>query len=94
MSYPYSWDSTKLNLVSIKTVFNRYVNPWIINSAEIKDFYYIAFKISVDDRDILGWMKVSIDKYNGLIEVKAPHYILYKLPPLGEKTETIEILKR
>jgi len=71
MSQPYSWDSTKLNLVSIKTSLNKYVNPWVPNSAEIKDFYYIAFKISVDDRDILGWMKISIDKYTGLIDVKA-----------------------
>ena len=71
MSNPYSWDSTKLNLVSIKTSLNKYVNPWVPNSAEIKDFYYIAFKISVDDRDILGWMKISIDKYTGLIDVKA-----------------------
>lgn len=71
MSQPYSWDSTKLNLVSIKTSLNKYVNPWVPNSAEIKDFYYIAFKISVDDRDILGWMKISIDKYNGLIEIQA-----------------------
>lgn len=71
MSHPYSWDSTKLNLVSIQTSLNKYVNPWVPNSAEIKDFYYIAFKISVDDTDILGWMKISIDKYTGLVEVKA-----------------------
>lgn len=70
MSHPYSWDSNRLNLVSIKTDLNQYVNPWIINSSEIKDFYYIAFKIADDNRDIFGWMKVRIDKYNGLIEVK------------------------
>ena len=71
MSHPYSWDSTKLNLVSIQTSLNKYVNPWVPNSAEIKDFYYIAFKILIDDTDILGWMKISIDKYTGLVEVKA-----------------------
>ncbi len=71
MSNPYSWDSTKLNLVSIKTSLNKYVSPWVTNSAENKDFYYIAFKLSVDDKDIIGWMKISIDKYNGLIEIKA-----------------------
>jgi hypothetical protein len=70
ISQPYSWDLTGLNLVSIKTDLNQYVNPWTINSSEIKDFYYIGFKLSVNDKETFGWMKVKIDKYNGLIEVK------------------------
>jgi hypothetical protein len=70
MSKPFSWDFNGLNIVSIKTDLNQYVNPWTINSPEIKDFYYIAFKISANDKDTFGWMKVKIDKYNGLIEVK------------------------
>lgn len=70
MTQPYSWDLTGVNMVSIKTYLNQYVNPWTINSSEIKDFYFIAFEISVLDKETFGWMKVKIDKYNGLIEVK------------------------
>jgi hypothetical protein len=70
MAPPYSWDLTGVNMVSIKTDLNQYVNPWTINSSEIKDFYYIAFKILVNDKETFGWMKVKIDIYNGLIEVK------------------------
>jgi hypothetical protein len=70
MSQPYSWDSNEFSLVSIKTDLNQYVNPWMVNSVEIKDFYYLAFKISTTDKNTLGWMKITIDRFNGLIEIK------------------------
>lgn len=70
MSQPYSWNLTGLYLVSIETDLNQYVNPWTINSSEIKDFYYLAFKISANEKETFGWMKIKIDQYNGMIEIK------------------------
>jgi hypothetical protein len=65
----FSWASNDFHLVSIKTDLNQYVNPWTVNSPEVKDFYVIGFKILSNNIPTIGWLKLKIDCYNGKINI-------------------------
>jgi hypothetical protein len=69
---PYSWISSISewpSLVEIKTYINQWEKTWTIKSPDIKEFYYLAFKIFAADKEILGWLKLKIDNKTGSVEV-------------------------
>jgi hypothetical protein len=70
MNLPFLWQATSAKLVEIKTYINEWPNEWSVNSNELKDFYYLAFFIPTEDSNIIGWIKIQIDKSSGLIEIK------------------------
>jgi hypothetical protein len=65
---PYLWDAQPFLAVDVRTSVNQ--KPWTIFAAFVKDYYYLGFKKINTTEKFIGWIKLTIDKYNGQIVLK------------------------
>jgi len=73
---PYFWAYNRAFLVKIETVNNGYSKPWIVFAPEPKEYWYAGYLIKKDNQDIVGWMKIRINSYTGLITIEGTKSIL------------------
>lgn len=70
---PYYWEKyLDPDLVSISnSSVNDYLwpNEWKIKSNKTMDFYYVGIKIEIDNSNMIGWIKIKIDKSTGNIMI-------------------------
>lgn len=70
---PYYWEKySNPDLVSISnSSANNYLwpNRWIIMSNMTLDAYYVGIKLSKNDGNLLGWIKMTIDQSTGGIRI-------------------------
>ena len=67
---PFIWETSSYFLLSIKSTNpTGWEREWSVKNNVKKEFYYLSFKISVDNRENLGWIKMNINHLTGQIEI-------------------------
>jgi hypothetical protein len=70
---PYYWEKyLSSDMVSISSSsFNDYLwqNEWRIHSNKTMDYYYLGIKIANENINMIGWIKMKIDKSTGVIKI-------------------------
>lgn len=67
---PFYWETILVfPLVRLLTEDNYWPNVWKISSNMTMDFYYLGITINKNNSNLLGWIKIKIDKSNGYIQI-------------------------
>lgn len=64
-----TWEDFSADLISINRDYQIWDNSWSV-IPEQTDHNYFAFKIKLDDQDMIGWMSLAFDTETGKISIK------------------------
>ena len=70
---PFLWETSSHNIPFLLSIFSTntigWEKEWKTKNDVKKEFYYLSFKISVDDKENLGWIKLKINNRSGQVEI-------------------------
>lgn len=64
-----TWEEFSADLISIGRDYENWDNNWSV-IPEQTDFNYLAFKIKLNDSDMIGWISLGFDTETGKISIK------------------------
>jgi len=70
---PYYWEkySNSVLITIMNSTENDYLwqNEWSVRSGMTLDTYYLGIKLNVNDNNLVGWIRIKINKLTGGIQV-------------------------
>jgi hypothetical protein len=70
---PFLWETSAIHIPFLLSITST--NPtgwekeWTTKNNVKKEFYYLSFKIFVDDKENLGWIRLKINNLTGQVEI-------------------------